>query len=67
MPSVPRPLAYDSKTAAASLCLTEAEFLELVRAGSLPAGRAFGSKELWSFTELEALLKGAMITDDFEV
>lgn len=62
-----RPLAYDAKKAAKALCLTEAEFLALVRAGALPTGIMLGKEERWPLSDLEAVLSGSTIDEDFEI
>lgn len=61
-----RPLAYDAKKAAKALCLTEAEFRGLVRDGALPPGVMLGKEERWLISDLEAVLSGSTIDQDFE-
>lgn len=57
-------LALRAKKAAASLDISEREFLRLVETGCLPRPVDLGGKDRWRVSDIEAILDGSKIRDD---
>ena len=62
-----QPLAVTESTAAAMLDMKPSEFRGLVQCGALPRPAQISDKiERWRVSDLEAILNGSAIDNDFE-
>lgn len=63
----PRPVAVNEKNAAAMLDINRTEFRRLVSVGALPRPSLIGGRlERWAVSQLEGILTGATMSDEFE-
>lgn len=60
------PMFASEKTAARLLDMTPSEFRTLVEKGSLPGPKKIAEHKRWSTRELEAIISGEAMEEDFE-
>lgn len=59
-------IAVTAKTAASMFDMPVSEFLRLVDAGIMPKPKPIGAHERWSFVELNAVVSGEAMVEEFE-
>ena len=64
--TAPTHIAVTARKAASMFDMPVSEFLRLVDVGAMPKPKRIGTHERWSFVELNAVVSGEVMAEEFE-